>query len=195
MQAMERLVGVLDKSHLRLLQKESYLCMAKCCDTANTPADLQKWWVMLVHQLGSVNAHGALFLNPSCWSAHLVLCPSVLLQRHTVRAEGTHGRANCSGVIERLPRQTAEVRATVPGQGPGVAAAKAVGQGCCQGPRCVSQLRGRLCTRVRATSSQAASKHYRKAETAEVVAEATPGAALPEHCGTMSFSTAKFINS
>lgn len=39
---MEKMVGVLDKQHLRPLQKDSYLCMAKCCDAAGTPADLQQ---------------------------------------------------------------------------------------------------------------------------------------------------------
>lgn len=42
---MEKMVGVLDKQHLRPMQKDSYLCMAKCCDSANTPADLQQWCV------------------------------------------------------------------------------------------------------------------------------------------------------
>eukprot|EP00889_Picochlorum_renovo_P004707 jgi/Picre1/31737/NNA_007088.t1 len=32
-QAMERMISVLDKNHLRHLQKESYMCMARCCDT------------------------------------------------------------------------------------------------------------------------------------------------------------------
>lgn len=35
----------LDKAHLRPLQKESYLCMAKCCDTAQDPGQLQEWCV------------------------------------------------------------------------------------------------------------------------------------------------------
>ena len=43
MQAMEKMVGNLDKSHLRPMQKASYLAMAKCCDTAATPAELQQW--------------------------------------------------------------------------------------------------------------------------------------------------------
>ena len=36
------MVGILDKQSLRPLQKESYTCMAKCCDTAATPAELQQ---------------------------------------------------------------------------------------------------------------------------------------------------------
>lgn len=44
MQAMETMVASLDRDHLRPLQKESYLCMAKCCDSANTPADLKNWY-------------------------------------------------------------------------------------------------------------------------------------------------------
>ncbi len=40
-QAMERMISALDKNHLRNLQKESYMCMARCCDTAATAADLQ----------------------------------------------------------------------------------------------------------------------------------------------------------
>jgi Eukaryotic protein of unknown function (DUF842) len=47
LQAMEKMVGVLDKSHLRPMQKDSYLCMSKCCDTAGTPADLQQWYVCM----------------------------------------------------------------------------------------------------------------------------------------------------
>jgi hypothetical protein len=38
---MERMISVLDKNHLRHLQKESYMCMARCCDTSATAADLQ----------------------------------------------------------------------------------------------------------------------------------------------------------
>jgi hypothetical protein len=45
LQAMEKMVGVLDKSHLRPMQKESYLCMSRCCDSAAMPADLQQWYV------------------------------------------------------------------------------------------------------------------------------------------------------
>lgn len=41
LQAMERMISVLDKNHLRHLQKESYMCMARCCDTSATAADLQ----------------------------------------------------------------------------------------------------------------------------------------------------------
>lgn len=38
---MERMIEVLDKKHLRPLQKDSYECMARCCDTAATTSDLQ----------------------------------------------------------------------------------------------------------------------------------------------------------
>ena len=45
LQAMEGMVSKLDKTTLRPLQKESYLCMAKCCDTAPGPSELQEWCV------------------------------------------------------------------------------------------------------------------------------------------------------
>lgn len=45
LQAMEGMVSKLDKTTLRPLQKESYLCMAKCCDTAPGPQELQEWCV------------------------------------------------------------------------------------------------------------------------------------------------------
>jgi hypothetical protein len=38
---MERMISVLDKKHLRQMQKESYQCMARCCDEAETAGDLQ----------------------------------------------------------------------------------------------------------------------------------------------------------
>jgi hypothetical protein len=37
------MVTSLDKAYLRPLQKESFLAMAHCCDTAATPAELQHW--------------------------------------------------------------------------------------------------------------------------------------------------------
>ena len=39
--SMEKLVQELDKRHLRPLLKESYVCMSKCCDTAEDSAALQ----------------------------------------------------------------------------------------------------------------------------------------------------------
>lgn len=42
-QSMEKMVTRLDKDNLRPVQKESYLCMARCCDTAAGPAELQQW--------------------------------------------------------------------------------------------------------------------------------------------------------
>lgn len=39
--AMEKMVHELDKRHLRPLQKASYVCMSKCCDTADDTAALQ----------------------------------------------------------------------------------------------------------------------------------------------------------
>jgi hypothetical protein len=41
LKAMEKMVAALDKGHLRSLQKESYLAMARCCDSAPGPAELQ----------------------------------------------------------------------------------------------------------------------------------------------------------
>ncbi|KAL6780528.1 hypothetical protein F751_1365 [Auxenochlorella protothecoides] len=41
-QSMEKMVTRLDKDNLRPVQKESYLCMARCCDTAAGPAELQQ---------------------------------------------------------------------------------------------------------------------------------------------------------
>ena len=38
---MERMIAVLDKSHLRNLQKQSYLCMASCCDASDSARSLQ----------------------------------------------------------------------------------------------------------------------------------------------------------
>lgn len=38
---MERMISVLDKSHLRKLQKDSYLCMASCCDSSDSARSLQ----------------------------------------------------------------------------------------------------------------------------------------------------------
>jgi hypothetical protein len=45
LQAVEIMISKLDKSLLRPMQKESYLCMSRCCDSAATPAELQNWWV------------------------------------------------------------------------------------------------------------------------------------------------------
>lgn len=42
-QAIEKMVVDVDKGHLRAMQKESYLAMARCCDTAAGPAELQQW--------------------------------------------------------------------------------------------------------------------------------------------------------
>ena len=44
-QATEVMARKLDRESLRPMQKESYLCMAKCCDTAPGPAELQEWCV------------------------------------------------------------------------------------------------------------------------------------------------------
>ena len=41
LKAMEKMVAALDRGHLRPLQKESYLAMARCCDSAPGPAELQ----------------------------------------------------------------------------------------------------------------------------------------------------------
>lgn len=41
-QAMDTMISQLDKSSLRPMQKESYLCMSKCCDTSPTPNQLQQ---------------------------------------------------------------------------------------------------------------------------------------------------------
>ena len=37
------MVSSLDKTHLRPLQKESYLAIAKCCDVAPGLPELQQW--------------------------------------------------------------------------------------------------------------------------------------------------------
>ena len=42
-QGLESLVNDVDKSHFRPLQKESFLCQARCCDSARTQADLRNW--------------------------------------------------------------------------------------------------------------------------------------------------------
>jgi len=39
--AVESLISTVDKSHLRVLRKESFLCSAKCCDSADTHENLQ----------------------------------------------------------------------------------------------------------------------------------------------------------
>lgn len=39
---MEQMVIGLDRSNLRPIQKESYLCMARCCDSADGPVQLQQ---------------------------------------------------------------------------------------------------------------------------------------------------------
>ncbi len=44
-QGLESLVNDVDKSHFRPLQKESFLCQARCCDSAQTQADLRNWCV------------------------------------------------------------------------------------------------------------------------------------------------------
>lgn len=41
-QAMDTMISQLDKSSLRPMQKESYLCMAKCCDSSPSPTQLQQ---------------------------------------------------------------------------------------------------------------------------------------------------------
>lgn len=40
-QAVEHMVTHLDKAHLRPMQKDSYLCMAKCCETSPDTNSLQ----------------------------------------------------------------------------------------------------------------------------------------------------------
>lgn len=42
MQSMEQMVVDLDKTTLRPVQRESYLCMARCCDSADSPVQLQQ---------------------------------------------------------------------------------------------------------------------------------------------------------
>jgi hypothetical protein len=39
---MEGMVDQLDKNHMRHLQKDSFLCQAKCCDSAPSQAALQQ---------------------------------------------------------------------------------------------------------------------------------------------------------
>lgn len=39
--AVEALIGTVDKTHLRGLRKESFLCSAKCCDTTDNHEALQ----------------------------------------------------------------------------------------------------------------------------------------------------------
>ena len=39
--AVETLISGIDKGHLRGLRKESFLCSAKCCDSADTHENLQ----------------------------------------------------------------------------------------------------------------------------------------------------------
>lgn len=41
-QAVERLLTDLDKRHLRPMRKESFLCSAKCCDSATSNEQLQQ---------------------------------------------------------------------------------------------------------------------------------------------------------
>ena len=42
-QGLESLVNDVDRSHFRPLQRESFLCQARCCDSAQTQADLRDW--------------------------------------------------------------------------------------------------------------------------------------------------------
>lgn len=51
-QAMEKMVTTLDKTHLRPVQKESYLCCARCCDKAAGPVELQQWCGVLASARG-----------------------------------------------------------------------------------------------------------------------------------------------
>ena len=39
--AVDALIGGVDKGHLRILRKESFLCAAKCCDSADSHENLQ----------------------------------------------------------------------------------------------------------------------------------------------------------
>ena len=43
LQGLESLVTGIDKSHFRPLQKESFLCQARCCDSSANQAALQAW--------------------------------------------------------------------------------------------------------------------------------------------------------
>ena len=48
-------MGQLDKGHLRPLQKNAYTCMAKCCDTAPTPHELQHCTAACEHKVQAAN--------------------------------------------------------------------------------------------------------------------------------------------
>jgi len=40
---MQRMLDSLDKNHLRPLQKATFLCNARCCDSAGDQKALQRW--------------------------------------------------------------------------------------------------------------------------------------------------------
>ena len=42
-QGLESLVSGIDKSHFRPMQKESFLCQARCCDSSADQGTLQAW--------------------------------------------------------------------------------------------------------------------------------------------------------
>ncbi|PRW57344.1 hypothetical protein C2E21_4029 [Chlorella sorokiniana] len=54
--AMEGMVDGLDRSMMRPLQKESYLCMAKCCDSAKDQAELQRCTASCEQRVQVVNS-------------------------------------------------------------------------------------------------------------------------------------------
>lgn len=43
LQGLDAVVTSVDKSHFRPMQKESFLCQARCCDTTSNQAALQAW--------------------------------------------------------------------------------------------------------------------------------------------------------
>jgi len=77
---MEKMVSVLDKNHLRPLQKESYRCMADCCDSAGTAADLQHWYAALFFCNAALH-YAAWVLTHSSWMC--VVCRRLVGNTYT----------------------------------------------------------------------------------------------------------------
>lgn len=46
MQAMTASVERLEGGYLRPMQKQAFLCSAKCCDSSSSQQALQQWWVL-----------------------------------------------------------------------------------------------------------------------------------------------------